>query len=149
MTGSRPKPCQIMIRGMLCLDTAPRQAQTFQKRDNTLWLLMTEIPRDLFSEIVIVRHPLCVCVPVNHTVTLSVRAEGTGVLNYQWFTEDEKEVCGSELFKWMTLVVVVVVFFHCPRLCCACLFWCTDVLIWALDLSEAICFNKGLTSYLK
>lgn len=104
MTGSRPKPCQIMIRGMLCLDTAPRQAQTFQKRDNTLWLLMTEIPRDLFSEIVIVRHPLCVCVPVNHTVTLSVRAEGTGVLNYQWFTEDEKEVCGSELFKWMTLV---------------------------------------------
>ncbi|XP_070686725.1 mucosa-associated lymphoid tissue lymphoma translocation protein 1 [Pempheris klunzingeri] len=60
MTGSRPKPCRIMI-----------------------------------SDIVIVRHPVCVCVPVNHRVTLSVRAEGTGVLNYQWFTEDENEISGG------------------------------------------------------
>ncbi|XP_070827870.1 mucosa-associated lymphoid tissue lymphoma translocation protein 1 [Chaetodon trifascialis] len=60
MTGSRPKPCRIMIR-----------------------------------DIVIVRHPVCVCVPVSHKVTLSVRAEGTGVLNYQWFTDDEKEVAGG------------------------------------------------------
>ncbi|XP_040893737.1 mucosa-associated lymphoid tissue lymphoma translocation protein 1 [Toxotes jaculatrix] len=47
--------------------------------------------RDLF----IVRHPVSVCVPVNHKVTLSVRAEGTGILNYQWFTDDEKEVSGG------------------------------------------------------
>ncbi|XP_047453402.1 mucosa-associated lymphoid tissue lymphoma translocation protein 1 [Mugil cephalus] len=60
MTGSRPKPCQIMI-----------------------------------SEIVIVRHPVCVCVPVNHKVTLRVRAEGTGILSYQWFSEDENEVPGA------------------------------------------------------
>ncbi|XP_035521539.1 mucosa-associated lymphoid tissue lymphoma translocation protein 1 [Morone saxatilis] len=60
MTGSRPKPCRIMI-----------------------------------SEIVIVRHPVSVCVPVNYKVTLSVRAEGTGILNYQWFTDDEQEVCGG------------------------------------------------------
>ncbi|KAL6106769.1 uncharacterized protein ACO6RY_10558 [Pungitius sinensis] len=35
------------------------------------------------------------CVPVNHKVTLSVRAEGTGILNYQWFTYDDKEVLGG------------------------------------------------------
>lgn len=45
------------------------------------------------SDIVIVRHPFSVCVPVNYKVTLSVCAEGTGVLNYQWFTADEQEVC--------------------------------------------------------
>ncbi|XP_075998530.1 mucosa-associated lymphoid tissue lymphoma translocation protein 1 isoform X2 [Genypterus blacodes] len=45
--------------------------------------------------IVIVRHPFSVCVPVNHKVTLSVRAEGTGVLSYQWFTVEEKEVPGA------------------------------------------------------
>ncbi|XP_044048024.1 mucosa-associated lymphoid tissue lymphoma translocation protein 1 isoform X4 [Siniperca chuatsi] len=51
--------------------------------------------RIMIREIVIVRHPVSVCVPVNHQVTLSVRAEGTGILNYQWFTGDEKEVCGG------------------------------------------------------
>lgn len=40
------------------------------------------------------RHPVSLCVPVNYKVTLSVRAEGTGILHYQWFTDDEKEVCG-------------------------------------------------------
>ncbi|XP_056242269.1 mucosa-associated lymphoid tissue lymphoma translocation protein 1 isoform X2 [Seriola aureovittata] len=49
--------------------------------------------RIMIREIFIVRHPVSVCVPVNHKVTLSVRAEGTGILNYQWFTDDEKEVC--------------------------------------------------------
>lgn len=44
------------------------------------------------KEIVIVRHPVSVCVPVNHKVTLRVRAEGTGILNYQWFSEDENAV---------------------------------------------------------
>lgn len=44
------------------------------------------------SEIVIVNHPVSVCVPVNYKVTLNVRAEGTGILNYQWFTDNEKEV---------------------------------------------------------
>lgn len=37
------------------------------------------------------------CVPVNHTVTLSVRAEGTGLLQYQWFTEEDNVVC--EVYK--------------------------------------------------
>ncbi|XP_042266543.1 mucosa-associated lymphoid tissue lymphoma translocation protein 1 [Thunnus maccoyii] len=55
MTGSRPKPCRIMIR-----------------------------------DIVIVRHPVNVCVPVKHKVTLSVRAEGSGILHYQWFTEKDE-----------------------------------------------------------
>ncbi|XP_074489066.1 mucosa-associated lymphoid tissue lymphoma translocation protein 1 isoform X2 [Sebastes fasciatus] len=61
MTGSRTKPCRIMI-----------------------------------SKFVIVSHPVSVCVPANHEVTLSVRAEGTNNLNlnYQWFT-DEKEVSGG------------------------------------------------------
>ncbi|XP_075945195.1 mucosa-associated lymphoid tissue lymphoma translocation protein 1 [Anarhichas minor] len=48
----------------------------------------------MISEIVVVRHPVSVCIPANHKVTLSVRAEGTGILNYQWFT-DEKEVSGG------------------------------------------------------
>ncbi|KAG7522888.1 mucosa-associated lymphoid tissue lymphoma translocation protein 1-like [Solea senegalensis] len=48
----------------------------------------------MIRDIVIVRQPFSVCVPVNHKVTLSVRAEGTGKLNYQWFTQDEK-VCGG------------------------------------------------------
>lgn len=39
------------------------------------------------------RHPVSVCVPANYRVTLSVRAESTGVLQYQWFTNDEKMVC--------------------------------------------------------
>ncbi|XP_054476056.1 mucosa-associated lymphoid tissue lymphoma translocation protein 1 [Anoplopoma fimbria] len=60
MTGSRTKPCRMMI-----------------------------------SEIVIVGHPVSVCVPVDHKVTLSVRAEGTGILHYQWFTDDDQEVCGG------------------------------------------------------
>uniref|UniRef100_A0A3Q4AW11 Uncharacterized protein n=1 Tax=Mola mola TaxID=94237 RepID=A0A3Q4AW11_MOLML len=37
--------------------------------------------------IVIVRHPVSACVPVNHTLTLSVRAESTGILSFQWFTD--------------------------------------------------------------
>ncbi|KAM7396706.1 hypothetical protein PAMP_019729 [Pampus punctatissimus] len=48
----------------------------------------------MIRDIVIVRHPVTVCVPVNHKVTLSVRAEGSGILNYQWFTDNE-EVCGG------------------------------------------------------
>uniref|UniRef100_A0A146MX44 Mucosa-associated lymphoid tissue lymphoma translocation protein 1 n=1 Tax=Fundulus heteroclitus TaxID=8078 RepID=A0A146MX44_FUNHE len=49
----------------------------------------------MITEIVIVRHPVSACVPVNHKVTLRVRAEGTGILSYQWFSEDEKEVPGG------------------------------------------------------
>ncbi|XP_040024941.2 mucosa-associated lymphoid tissue lymphoma translocation protein 1-like [Gasterosteus aculeatus] len=49
----------------------------------------------MISEIVIVRHPVSVYVPVNHKVTLSVRAEGSGILNYQWFTDDDQEVLGG------------------------------------------------------
>ncbi|XP_071355496.1 mucosa-associated lymphoid tissue lymphoma translocation protein 1 [Trachinotus anak] len=51
--------------------------------------------RIMIREIFIVCHPVSVCVPVNHKVTLSVRAEGTGILNYQWFTDDENEVSGG------------------------------------------------------
>lgn len=50
--------------------------------------------RIMISGIFIVRHPVSVCVPANHRVTLSVRAEGTGILKYQWFT-DENEVLGG------------------------------------------------------
>lgn len=32
------------------------------------------------------------CVPVNYVVTLSVSAESTGILSYQWFTDDDKVV---------------------------------------------------------
>lgn len=46
----------------------------------------------VFSEIVIVGHPVSMCVPVNHRVTLSVRAESTGILKYQWFTNDDSVV---------------------------------------------------------
>ncbi|CAJ1056737.1 mucosa-associated lymphoid tissue lymphoma translocation protein 1 [Xyrichtys novacula] len=49
----------------------------------------------MIRDIVIVLHPVCVCVPVNHKVTLSVCAEGTGILNYQWFTVGEREVPGG------------------------------------------------------
>ncbi|XP_037538821.1 mucosa-associated lymphoid tissue lymphoma translocation protein 1 [Nematolebias whitei] len=45
----------------------------------------------MIKELVIVRHPVSVCVPVNYKVTLSVLAEGKGILNYQWFLEKEKE----------------------------------------------------------
>lgn len=38
-------------------------------------------------------HPVSMCVPVNHTVTLSLRAEGTGLLQYQWFTDEDDIVC--------------------------------------------------------
>ncbi|XP_034734146.1 mucosa-associated lymphoid tissue lymphoma translocation protein 1 [Etheostoma cragini] len=54
----------------------------------------TEPCQIMIREIFIVRHPFSVCVPVDHKVTLSVRAEGTGTLNYQWFT-DVKEVSGG------------------------------------------------------
>lgn len=40
------------------------------------------------------QHPVSVSVPLNYQVNLSVRAEGTGILNYQWFKSDEEEVCG-------------------------------------------------------
>uniref|UniRef100_A0A8C8JGR5 Uncharacterized protein n=1 Tax=Oncorhynchus tshawytscha TaxID=74940 RepID=A0A8C8JGR5_ONCTS len=46
-----------------------------------------------FSDIVIVQHPVSVYVPLNYKVTLSVRAEGTGILNYQWFKSSKEEVC--------------------------------------------------------
>lgn len=46
-----------------------------------------------FSEIVIVQHPVSVCVPQNYKVTLSVRAVGTGLLNYQWFRSEEEVRC--------------------------------------------------------
>lgn len=49
------------------------------------------------GEIVIVRHPVHACVPVRHPVNLSVLAEGTGALQYQWFNYVQKnskgEVC--------------------------------------------------------
>ncbi|KAJ8417345.1 hypothetical protein AAFF_G00285720 [Aldrovandia affinis] len=47
------------------------------------------------SEIVIVQHPVSACVPQNYTVTLSVRAVGTGPLKYQWFWSEEEEVPGG------------------------------------------------------
>jgi hypothetical protein len=47
-----------------------------------------------FSDIVIVQHPVSVYVPRSYKVTLSVRAEGTGILNYQWFKSSKEEVCG-------------------------------------------------------
>ncbi|KAM9854192.1 mucosa-associated lymphoid tissue lymphoma translocation protein 1 [Aulostomus maculatus] len=46
----------------------------------------------MINDIVIVCHPVSVCIPVGHKVTLSVQAEGTGNLNYQWFTADENDV---------------------------------------------------------
>lgn len=52
----------------------------------------------MISEIVIVRHPVSMCVPVNHRVTLSVRVESAAILEYQWFTNDNdviKEVPGG------------------------------------------------------
>uniref|UniRef100_A0A8C6TJP7 MALT paracaspase 3 n=1 Tax=Neogobius melanostomus TaxID=47308 RepID=A0A8C6TJP7_9GOBI len=52
---------------------------------------------DMIREIVIVRQPVNACVPVCHTVRLSVLAEGTGALQYQWFNyvqkDGHKEVC--------------------------------------------------------
>lgn len=60
---------------------------------------MTDILAWFVSDIVIVCHPVNVCVPVNHKVTLSVRAEGSGILNYQWFTDDKKEVCSFYFTK--------------------------------------------------
>ncbi|KAM3870623.1 mucosa-associated lymphoid tissue lymphoma translocation protein 1 [Diretmus argenteus] len=60
---------------------------------------MTEYPSKIFRmmirDIVIVRHPVSVCVPVNYKVTLSVRAESISPLSYQWFTADEQEVSGA------------------------------------------------------
>lgn len=49
----------------------------------------------MIADIVILRHPVSMCVPVNHQVTLRVQAEGTGKLFYQWFSEGEKEVIGG------------------------------------------------------
>nr|XP_046163754.1 mucosa-associated lymphoid tissue lymphoma translocation protein 1-like isoform X3 [Oncorhynchus gorbuscha] len=47
------------------------------------------------SDIVIVQHPVSVYVPRSYKVTLSVRAEGTGILNYQWFKSSKEEVFGG------------------------------------------------------
>lgn len=44
----------------------------------------------MIGEIVIARHPVHACVPVDHPVVLSVRAEGA-VLQYQWFTFVQKD----------------------------------------------------------
>ncbi|KAI4825208.1 hypothetical protein KUCAC02_020895 [Chaenocephalus aceratus] len=52
----------------------------------------TKSRRIMISELFIVRHPFSVCVPADHKVTLRVRAEGKGILHYQWFTEDDEEV---------------------------------------------------------
>ncbi|XP_054633673.1 mucosa-associated lymphoid tissue lymphoma translocation protein 1 isoform X1 [Dunckerocampus dactyliophorus] len=53
--------------------------------------------RIMIGDIVIVRQPVSVCVPVNYKVTLSVRAEGASILSYQWFTSDDKEPNGPPL----------------------------------------------------
>ncbi|XP_067091643.1 mucosa-associated lymphoid tissue lymphoma translocation protein 1 [Osmerus mordax] len=49
----------------------------------------------MIRDIVIVQHPVAVCVPVNYKVTLRVRAEGKGILKYQWFKSDVEEVLGG------------------------------------------------------
>ncbi|XP_010894829.1 mucosa-associated lymphoid tissue lymphoma translocation protein 1 isoform X3 [Esox lucius] len=51
--------------------------------------------KNMIRDIVIVQHPVSVCVPLNYTVTLSVRAQGTGILNYQWFKSEEEEIFGG------------------------------------------------------
>ncbi|XP_053175629.1 mucosa-associated lymphoid tissue lymphoma translocation protein 1 [Scomber japonicus] len=50
----------------------------------------------MIRDIVIVLHPVTACVPVNHKVTLSVRAEGSGILYYQWFTDHEEVRGGTQ-----------------------------------------------------
>ncbi|CAL8373976.1 unnamed protein product [Arctogadus glacialis] len=55
----------------------------------------SKLLRNMIKDIAIVRHPVSVCVPVNYEVVMSVRAEGTGILSYQWFTENEQEVIGG------------------------------------------------------
>nr|XP_029523858.1 mucosa-associated lymphoid tissue lymphoma translocation protein 1-like [Oncorhynchus nerka] len=51
--------------------------------------------KNMIRDLVIVQHPVSVSVPLNYQVNLSVRAEGTGILNYQWFKSDEEEVFGA------------------------------------------------------
>ncbi|XP_068168998.1 mucosa-associated lymphoid tissue lymphoma translocation protein 1 [Antennarius striatus] len=51
--------------------------------------------RVMIRDIVLVRQPVSMCVPVGYTVTLGVGAEGTGVLHHQWFTDDLREVTGA------------------------------------------------------
>lgn len=91
MTGYHPSLLKIMIRGLYTVDilyfhtTYPRRNKS--ECDFTCF----------FPDIVIVRHPVSVCVPVNHKVTLSVCAEGTGTLSYLWFTANLNEVCGAQL----------------------------------------------------
>ncbi|XP_038857204.1 mucosa-associated lymphoid tissue lymphoma translocation protein 1-like isoform X2 [Salvelinus namaycush] len=51
--------------------------------------------KNMIRDIVIVQHPVSVYVPLNYKVTLSVRAEGTGILNYQWFKSSKEEVFGG------------------------------------------------------
>lgn len=72
--------------------TALYRTDSCENKHHGVWFQMTDDLSWFVSEIVIVRHPVSVCVPVNHKVTLRVRAEGKGVLSYQWFSEDEKEV---------------------------------------------------------
>ncbi|CAL8355844.1 unnamed protein product [Lota lota] len=55
----------------------------------------SKLLQTMIKDIAIVRHPVSVCVPVNYEVVLSVRAEGTGILKYQWFTENLQEVIGG------------------------------------------------------
>ena len=60
--------------------------------DNTVGFHVNEIFPWFVTELFIVRHPFSVCLPADHKVTLRVRAEGKGILLYQWFTEDDEEV---------------------------------------------------------
>ncbi|XP_023697758.2 mucosa-associated lymphoid tissue lymphoma translocation protein 1-like [Paramormyrops kingsleyae] len=49
----------------------------------------------MISELLIVEHPVSVCVPPQYTTTLSVRAVGPGTLQYQWFQSNQSEVPGA------------------------------------------------------
>ncbi|KAJ8003284.1 hypothetical protein DPEC_G00167820 [Dallia pectoralis] len=49
----------------------------------------------MIKDLVIVQHPDSACVPLNYRVTLTVRAHGTGILNYQWFKSKDEEVIGG------------------------------------------------------
>lgn len=53
---------------------------------------MTEQHWFCLSEIVIVRHPVSMCVPVKHRVTLSVRVESAAILEYQWYCNDNDAI---------------------------------------------------------
>lgn len=114
------KPCGIMIGGMcVCLH---EHIVIFQK---------DRMISDIFiSDIVIARHPVSVCVPVNHKVILSVRAESACSLQYQWFTDDEGAVCEVCDTISKSLTDFCTVEKTCERKCAIhapyiCLFWYT------------------------